>query len=106
MGGGLPAKKGVEIVERLEAHAASRFHGGTAGMGQRESIGEAGIARMDVVGLAAIDIEAGGAQVPGFQSGDQGVVIHHVAARGVDDNGAFRQVGDVLGIEKISAFKK
>ena len=63
-------------------------------------------ARKDVVGLAAIDIEAGGAQAPGFQSGYQGVAIHHVAARGVDDNGAFRQVGDVLGIEKISAFKK
>ena len=75
-------------------------------MGQQESVGEAGIAGMDIVGLAAIDVETGGPEAPGFQSSDQGVVIHHVAARGVDDNGAFRQVGDVLGIEEISAFKK
>ena len=99
----LPAgEHGVDIVERGEAHLVARFNDGCAHMRQQEDIFQLIITGVDIR-LAFVHIEPRIANLSRLQRSDQIVVVDEIAARGVHDNGAARELRQRRRVDRAAS---
>src|SRR5262249_20908060 len=98
--GRLALDEGREIVDHQLAHGIARVYRRGADVRQQGDVVELQERRVDVR-LAHVDVEAGSHDGAVLQRRDQGFLVHHRAARHVDQNAARSERLQYGGVDQL-----